>query len=322
LKEEVIKAQNEQRKNITQTIQEFWKYLQHMNEVEKQTEKNYEEFLIERIETDWICNERELSDADKISSLSDEISSLKFKIRELEANNKEREFLEIRSELVKRDAELSHAKQSLVNTTHTLKVMEEKVASWLSDIKGRFDFNDEILRLWLENQRLHEENKSLLLSQSKVQDDLNTRIDELTKKLFVKTEECDELQSKYWNLLTTLNAERQEEVKSWLRRQDVIKRSIAELKHQLDDTRNRRETSLIMKDEEHKLLADEVKLLRSEANKLQAFWESQFNDWVSEKHTLTNEIQALWESLSSVESYYKESTDIKQKEIDVLHSHS
>lgn len=110
LKEEVIKAQNEQRKNITQTIQEFWKYLQHMNEVEKQTEKNYQEFLLERIETDWICNERELSDADKISSLSDEISSLKFKIRELEANNKEKEFLEIRSELVRRDAELSHAK--------------------------------------------------------------------------------------------------------------------------------------------------------------------------------------------------------------------
>ena len=81
-----------------------------MNEVEKQTEKNYQEFLLERIETDWICNERELSDADKISSLSDEISSLKFKIRELEANNKEKEFLEIWSELVKWDAELSHAK--------------------------------------------------------------------------------------------------------------------------------------------------------------------------------------------------------------------
>jgi len=77
-----------------------------------------------------------------------------------------------------------------------------------------------------------------------------------------------------------------------------------------------------MKDEEYKLLSDEVKLLWSEANKLQAFWESQFNDWVSEKHTLTNEIQALRESLSSVESYYKESTDLKEKEIDVLQSHS
>jgi len=29
-----------------------------------------------------------------------------------------------------------------------------------------------------------------------------------------------------------------------------------------------------MKDEEHKILADEVKLLWSEANKLQAFWEA------------------------------------------------
>lgn len=56
-----------------------------------------------------------------------------------------------------------------------------------------------------------------MLGQAKVQDDLNNRIDDLTKKLFVKTEECDELQSKYRNLLTTLNAERHEEIKSWLR---------------------------------------------------------------------------------------------------------
>ncbi len=48
-----------------------------------------------------------------------------------------------------------------------------------------------------------------------------------------------------------------------------------------------------MKEKEHKLLVDEVKILRTESNRLQAFWESQFNDWVSEKHTLTNEIQAL-----------------------------
>lgn len=64
-----------------------------MNEVEKQTEKNYEEFLFERIETDRISNEREVADAEKINDLSDEVSSLKFKIWELEANNKEKEFL-------------------------------------------------------------------------------------------------------------------------------------------------------------------------------------------------------------------------------------
>jgi chromosome segregation ATPase len=102
---------------------------------------------------------------------------------------------------------------------------------------------------------------------------LNNRIEDLSKKLFVKTEEYDELQNKYTNLLTTLNTERHEEIRSWSRRQDQIKRTIEELKHQLEDTRNRRDTSLMMKDEEHRLLGDEVKLLRSEGNKMQAFWE-------------------------------------------------
>lgn len=70
-----------------------------------------------------------------------------------------------------------------------------------------------------------------------------------------------------------------------------------------------------MKDEEHRLLADEVKMLRSEANRLQFFWESQFNDWVKEKHTLNNEIQALRQSLSSVEEYYNEASRLRDQEI-------
>lgn len=202
-----------------------------MNEIEHQTEKNYQDFLIERIENDRVSSERELKDAETISALSDEISSLKFKVRELEANNKEKEFIELRSEIVRKEAELNNLKKQVALSNNNLRALEEKLGARLSDIKSRFEFHDEILRLWLENERLYEENRSYLLNQSKVQDDLNTRIDELTKKLFVKTEECDELQSKYRNLLTTLNAERQEEIKSWLRRQDLIKRSIAELKH-------------------------------------------------------------------------------------------
>lgn len=202
-----------------------------MNEIEKQTEKNYQDFLIERIENDRVSSERELKDAETISALSDEISSLKFKVRELEANNKEKEFIELRSEIVRKEAELNNLKKQVALSNNNLRALEEKLGARLSDIKSRFEFHDEILRLRLENERLQEENRSYLLNQSKVQDDLNTRIDELVKKLFVKTEECDELQAKYRNLLTTLNAERQEEIKSWLRRQDLIKRSIAELKH-------------------------------------------------------------------------------------------
>lgn len=52
--------------------------------------------------------------------------------------------------------------------------------------------------------------------------------------------------------------------------------------------------------------AEEAKLLRTEANKLQAFWESQFSDWVAEKHALTEEIKALRESSKAVAEYYRE----------------
>lgn len=172
-----------------------------------------------------------MADAERISSLSDEVSSLKFKIREIEANNKEKDFVELKTKFVQQEAELTFAKQNLVNYIHSFNALEEKVKGRLEDQKARFDFNDEIYRLRLENQRLHEENASLMAQKVKSDEDLNNRLDETTKKLFVKTEECDEMQSKYRNILTTLNSERQEEIKSWTRRQDLIKRSIAELKH-------------------------------------------------------------------------------------------
>lgn len=71
-----------------------------MNDIEKQTEKTYEQFIFERQENDKLSNERELADAQKISTLVDEVSSLKFKIREIEANNKEKEFVELKSKFV------------------------------------------------------------------------------------------------------------------------------------------------------------------------------------------------------------------------------
>ena len=127
LKGEVIKAQNEQRKSITDTIQDFRKYLEHMNSIEKQTEKQYEEFIFEQQEVDRINNEREIKDSEKISSLVDEVSSLKFKIREIEATNKEKEYTELRTKFVSQEAELQHAKQNLVNYMHSFNTLEERV---------------------------------------------------------------------------------------------------------------------------------------------------------------------------------------------------
>jgi hypothetical protein len=37
---------------------------------------------------------------------------------------------------------------------------------------------------------------------------------------------------------------------------------------------------------------------------------------------LSSEIKVLWESLSSVEQYYKDASDIRDNEIDILKSHS
>lgn len=107
-----------------------------MNEIEKQTEKNYQDFLIERIENDRVSSERELKDAETISALSDEISSLKFKVRELEANNKEKEFNELRSEIVRKEAELNNLKKQVALSNNNLRALEEKLGARLSDIKS------------------------------------------------------------------------------------------------------------------------------------------------------------------------------------------
>ena len=73
-----------------------------------------------------------------------------------------------------------------------------------------------------------------------------------------------------------------------------------------------------MKDEEHQLVNDEVKLLRVETSKLQDFWQGQFETWTGEKDDLQDEITALRDSLESVETYYQEATDMRREESQAL----
>ena len=149
----------------------------------------------------------------KINDSLNEINDLRFKIRELEANNKQKEYEEVNSKLVKTEAELTHSKQNLVNYIQSLNALEDKLKHKLENSEVNVDENDEILRLRMENVRLNEENSSLLNAKQTTEANLNNRIEELNKKLFTKTEECEELQSKYSNLLSSLNGQREEEIK-------------------------------------------------------------------------------------------------------------
>lgn len=239
------------------------------------------------------------------------------KIRELEATNKEKEYYEVLHELDKCQADLTHAKTNMLGYVHSLNQLEDQIKMKLENGVA-LDENDEILRLKMENLRLNEENSSLLNSKQQVQQSLNSRVEQLQANLFVKTEQYAELSNKYSNLLTSLTTKREEEIKAWKRRQDLILNTIQELRVQLADTRNRRTQSLEMKDEEQKLVLDEVKLLRQEANKLQTFWETQFNEWVREKKSLRDEIVVLREKLKTVEDYYKEATDLRKEETSLL----
>ena len=318
LRNQVIEAQNSQRKEITQTVKKFRSYLTEMNQKEAENDEIYSKFLDERLENDKISRERELDDMNKINDALGEIDNLKFKIRELEATNKHKEYEELNSKYVKTQAELAHAKQNLVNYIQSLNTLEDKLQAKLEDSDIKLDENDEILRLRMENIRLNEENSSLVNAKQLTEADLNNRIESLTKKLFTKTEECEELHRKYTNLLNSLNGNREEEIKSWIRRQDLIKRTIEELRRQLQQNIDDRNTTLAMKDEEHKLTIEEVKLLRTEATKLQKFWDNKFNEWVHQEKTYRDEISALRDSLDSVEEYYNEAAELRKAENEML----
>ena len=98
----------------------------------------------------------------------------------------------------------------------------------------------------------------------------------------------------------------------------MIKRTVEELRIQLEKSRDKRTSALAMKDQESKLVSDEVKLLRIEGNKLQKFWDNQFNDWVKEKRTYQDEIESLRNTIDTVEEYYGEVTELRKEENDLL----
>jgi len=135
----------------------------------------------------------------------------------------------------------------------SLKTLESNFKNKLTKFGGKLDGNDEVQRLKLEVERLHEENASLIKSQTQIEKDLNRRIDDLDHALFEKKNELDDEKQSHRDLIRSLNKNRQEEIKSWTKRQDALKRTVAELRHQAEDTRNRRDAALLMKDEEHRL---------------------------------------------------------------------
>lgn len=338
LQKEAIKAQTSQRADITKTIIDFRNHLAHMNEAELKTDALYKAFLEERIEVDKISSERELDDMNKIEDSLNEIKNLRFKIRELEQNNKEKEFVALQSEMVKVQAELTHSKLNLVNAIQSLNTLEDKFAAKLEDANLDLDENDEVLRLRLENVRLNEENSSLVNSKQKVEADMNNRIEDLTKKLFIKNEECEEIHRKYCNLLSSMNAQREEEIKAWIRRREqlqisvpknpestlfiqrsvIITGAIEELRRQMRELVDKRNSSLAMKDEEQRLTIEEVKLLRGESDKQQKFWDNQFAQWVKEKRGLQEEIKTLRSSFEAVEGYYNQMTEIRSAQSRLL----
>lgn len=189
LKRALIKAQNQERKDISTTVSKFRDYLGKMEEQEIATEEKYKALVNEMQENDKVSNERELDDMNKINDSLGEINDLRFRIRELEANNKVKEYSELESKLIKSDSELTHAKQNLVNYIQSLNTLEDKIGYKLENSGVNLDENDEILRLRMENIRLNEENSSLLNSKQAVEANLNDRLDILVKKLFVKNEE-------------------------------------------------------------------------------------------------------------------------------------
>ncbi len=80
LKNDVSKAQNAQRKEITKTIVDFKKYLLHMSEIERQTETKFQDFIFEQQENDKTSNQQEVKDANKIDELTEEVGNLRFQI--------------------------------------------------------------------------------------------------------------------------------------------------------------------------------------------------------------------------------------------------
>ena len=74
----------------------------------------------------------------------------------------------------------------------------------------------------------------------------------------------------------------------------------------------------MMKDQEHKLINDEVRLLRVEAAKIQKNSDNMFNDWVHEKNELHQEIHSLRDSLEAVETFYNGAKDLRKRESDLL----
>ena len=222
--------------------------------------------------------------------------------------------MELENKLVISNNELDHAKRNLIQYINSLNSLEDMIKENQS---YSITENEEVQRLRLENDRLNEENSSLISSKRSMDEHYQAEIDKLKRETQGQKAEMLNMEREFDKSslkITTVY----KNLEVWREREQTIRENYDRMEQKLKLATALKKKSKDSLKSESVILTEEEISLKEEQKKVEKLLKLSQSKWNDEKGALNEEIFNLRARLNHCEEYFLEVSDKMLEDLKVF----
>lgn len=247
----------------------------------------------------------------QLTTAKQELYEQKEKMRLISEENYQEIINELESKLIYANNELDHAKRNLIEYINSLNELEDLIKD---NQNNSISENEEVQRLRLENNRLNEENASLIDSKKHMDDHYSHEIERLKRENQVQKTELTSLARDYDKLSLTI-ATVYKNLEVWREREQTIRENYDKMESRLKATVEIKKKSKDFSKSKKVIKTEEEAGLTEEHRKMEKLL-ILFQQKADEEKTLLNtEIENLRDRINHCEAYFLEMSEKMVEEL-------
>ena len=237
-----------------------------------------------------------------LTEAKEELYNTKEQLRVLAEQDQQEIITDLDHKLIVANNELDHAKRNLIQYINSLNELEDVIKdSQLSSIGE----NEEVQRLRLENERLNEENSSLIESKRDMDCHYQGEVDRLKEETQTQKAEIINMSREYDKLSLKISTV-YKNLEIWRDREQTIRDNYDRMEKKLKTALTLKKKSKDFVKSEGIIRDEEDLALREEHKKMEKLLKLSHDKWDEEKATINEEIFNLRSRLAHCEEYFQE----------------
>jgi len=301
------------RKQLSKTLDKLNSFIRDSMTNDVNFDANIQGMLSTIKGTDDLQTGEEESTNAEIVNLSTELKRLQLRVRTLNAKDHEKRIAELETALARAREELKVSKKILSAHVDTINALEERIK--LRGPNGKFNKDDEMVRVKMESLRLNTESKVLLSAKQKLETHYTNQIQALNERYMKKTEDYEVIQAKFNDLNDSVVGKAEEELRAWQKRSENLRAAVSALEGETADLNLKNEEITKFRSQDDELYMEENKGLKEETEKREKEWEMRQENWKLEKRLMCNEITVLKHKAEIVQVIIKQMTELLKEKV-------